>query len=869
MENTEGTEWLRLMLESLSTAPNQAVLSNQGAFHPVSTDNEFNPRSSAGPSHAGREASLLALLQEQTKAKELELLAKKEDVRLKELELQILLLKKQQEQSPRLPPPTHSFLSSQFSDAQHSLLGQRHEAAMQSAFGSTAVNINAGSHTLLDAHYGHLNHGLSEAPANGVDRSEGVASSRPAHHGSDQWTGDHTATQDDFGLYSPSSPMRRLLDSADWPSHQTFQEAVGADLLDHNPDHYLALPDEEPLASHSEVQLPVGVGEQLPASHVEEHLPVSHAGPLPVSHITMQEPALTSSPLTETSQTPQTLISITNAVKHVTFSPIEPISRKPAYPVAIPRGRTGYPGTARRVKRHVKASINCRNCSEVIGDCLIHGTEDQLANFEQAKADYACAPCAEKLVWTNKRLRKGQLQRKRKTNFEPSSIPVACVVCKKLVAAGAFTVPIASAEPTESTSEKQSDPPQSRLPEWGVELLCAGCRHKYMRCSNCGGGGAYLTGKWRPAQLFAGNRATCTLPHTRYSGTAMSSGVWVMPHPQFPCPVGHAELLEAEPVPIAAIWKSLEIFITWFTFASLGRPKFMEYNKALESWDLLHAASQKFIVHAQQELKGEGFKSRAPFTTLHRGDPCLTRSYLGMIWTDEEKKGDRAGNAGEDPRLVWRKAVENPATKTWKNLPRTLGACNIDWEVSNGLIHVNMMVRASKRILSPLYAIICRIKEDHEALVAKAVSESLTSPVPPKYILFGETIFANEDSTENDSPTPTAGAPPKKPPARRLRRGHNRSDHPFFSFLRPLADVPDCGWTLELEEAANEAAGIDSVLGTQAFVGDFDAILEVARGLTGFADDENEDEEDNSDEEVRPREGTRKRGRSLGTRLKI
>ncbi|KAJ3096634.1 hypothetical protein HDU97_005728 [Phlyctochytrium planicorne] len=48
-----------------------------------------------------------------------------------------------------------------------------------------------------------------------------------------------------------------------------------------------------------------------------------------------------------------------------------------------------------------------------------------------------------------------------------------------------------------------------------VEPVCEACIMNFDFCSQCGGGGTFRTGRWRPRKLFLGNRRTCTLSHDR------------------------------------------------------------------------------------------------------------------------------------------------------------------------------------------------------------------------------------------------------------------------------------------------------------------------------------------------------------------
>ncbi|KAJ3177317.1 hypothetical protein HDU87_004569 [Geranomyces variabilis] len=48
-----------------------------------------------------------------------------------------------------------------------------------------------------------------------------------------------------------------------------------------------------------------------------------------------------------------------------------------------------------------------------------------------------------------------------------------------------------------------------------IESVCVPCYAKYGFCSECGGGGTYRTGKYRPRELFQAGRRTCSLSHVR------------------------------------------------------------------------------------------------------------------------------------------------------------------------------------------------------------------------------------------------------------------------------------------------------------------------------------------------------------------
>ncbi|KAI8816974.1 uncharacterized protein EV422DRAFT_267831 [Fimicolochytrium jonesii] len=67
------------------------------------------------------------------------------------------------------------------------------------------------------------------------------------------------------------------------------------------------------------------------------------------------------------------------------------------------------------------------------------------------------------------------------------------------------------------------------LPPIMVEIICAPCYRTYAFCSDCGGGGTFRTGKYRPRQLFEPGRATCSLSHVRLTPGNVEEKVFRIP----------------------------------------------------------------------------------------------------------------------------------------------------------------------------------------------------------------------------------------------------------------------------------------------------------------------------------------------------
>ncbi|GAA5863665.1 hypothetical protein JCM8547_003686 [Rhodosporidiobolus lusitaniae] len=76
---------------------------------------------------------------------------------------------------------------------------------------------------------------------------------------------------------------------------------------------------------------------------------------------------------------------------------------------------------------------------------------------------------------------------------------LGCDVCRRDLGAGSLAV-AATGEAVGAT----------------IEVLCAHCETRYVRCSDCGGGGGQKgVGRWRSKEVFTNGRKTCMLSHTR------------------------------------------------------------------------------------------------------------------------------------------------------------------------------------------------------------------------------------------------------------------------------------------------------------------------------------------------------------------
>ncbi|KAI9098257.1 hypothetical protein DFS34DRAFT_620147 [Phlyctochytrium arcticum] len=212
---------------------------------------------------------------------------------------------------------------------------------------------------------------------------------------------------------------------------------------------------------------------------------------------------------------------------------------------AVPIPPTNNRKRRKRDMREVDAL--CTNCSRRVARLFLHGTEDQFLDPYVVQMKCVVCPSATEDGQASTPIEPtppatAPTSRKRKAAcLAPETRPVNCEVCKRQAAVGGIWRSTdlsanggADSAKRQATNGKPAEPVGiCRLnPPFGVEVVCAPCHEKYTLCSDCGGGGKYRTGKWRPSQLFAANRLTCSLSHERYGAqSSLHTEQWSVVRP--------------------------------------------------------------------------------------------------------------------------------------------------------------------------------------------------------------------------------------------------------------------------------------------------------------------------------------------------
>jgi len=198
----------------------------------------------------------------------------------------------------------------------------------------------------------------------------------------------------------------------------------------------------------------------------------------------------------------------------------ESASKPPSTAAKGKKAASSADGPPKR-KLTVDLEAKCRTCGVVLARLICRGTAEEVA--VPHKAVFTCLNCtpnakpiSNKRASTSASASKSKsktvqplmntstsvntFRKRNKKSFSDPSALTPCDVCLRDIATGAVLA---------DDSETEVG--------FTVEVVCVQCDERYMRCSDCGGGGGSRlgAGKWRCRELFVTGRKTCKLSHDR------------------------------------------------------------------------------------------------------------------------------------------------------------------------------------------------------------------------------------------------------------------------------------------------------------------------------------------------------------------
>ncbi|GAA6063693.1 hypothetical protein JCM10212_000272 [Sporobolomyces blumeae] len=348
---------------------------------------------------------------------------------------------------------------------------------------------------------------------------------------------------------------------------------------------------------------------------------------------------------------------------------------------------------------------------EAVYEDTLSGAVDRLQGLDLSQADIRPPPAppgkSRTGFITNDGEATGAGKKRRASALEVTDGILGCDVCRREIGSGDLSC--VTGEPINAS----------------IEVLCAFCETRYLRCSDCGGGGGTKgVGRWRCKEMFPLGRRTCQLVHTRLGLTnEMDYDVW---------PIGELTLPERDRVSVLCH----ELYNTTI-MATLAIPDMLESPSA--------------IVRSFEEVEKVCTDSWTTYDPLIQEDvetttPARTKRYIALRWSTptSRKKKSRAKNpsaasAQRPPRTAHVAAaarLTDPTERVVLRERKTMsGFILAEHDLEFGTLHLALTLPtgageaydATTRLQQTL---IGRVFDDLEATNAHRVAQGL-QPYPP------------------------------------------------------------------------------------------------------------------------------------------
>ncbi|KAI8590236.1 hypothetical protein BDZ88DRAFT_451347 [Geranomyces variabilis] len=388
----------------------------------------------------------------------------------------------------------------------------------------------------------------------------------------------------------------------------------------------------------------------------------------------------------------------------------------------------GAPTSVPRKKKQVQEEdAFCRKCGTQIAIFLLHGEEAALQM--QHEIDVLCMRCASEEdpstdpsdtgapAVATANLVPGSRKR---TGPSRRAERAACDVCKRVVAVGSVRL-------TGDSKDRDRD----IEPDFEAEIICVSCRAKYALCTECGGGGRYRTGKWRPLGLFQPGRRTCKLPHVRIGATPVLFAEWLVP-----------DMLDADVAKRSTILNDIEKAVPSMYYHRLAVPEVMELAPPndLATFEMLEARVAARCKYLRDFVLDPSIERR------HH-----VRRYFGAAWIDRvsrhKKEKKRPTPTPPQPEQQWTEGQpamdENGEAKAPGSQSMMVAMISVWWDIRSGCLRLSALQALNTEFTSGSVLfrltrhVLERIVQDREDLIKNHQGD----PPPPPIEILGLPVF--------------------------------------------------------------------------------------------------------------------------------
>ncbi|RKO85588.1 hypothetical protein BDK51DRAFT_47859 [Blyttiomyces helicus] len=422
-----------------------------------------------------------------------------------------------------------------------------------------------------------------------------------------------------------------------------------------------------------------------------------------------------------------------------------PTSSSTTFPIA---SATPYPHRARSSHKRTVGEFPmvCNTCGAPSGTFLLHGSTTALAaahetiftcaacdlatSFDAAGSFVVSTPAAEDsgeesydLAW-----------RKRKNSGPAGPGSISCNACTALLGVGGIRIVDAVAERERGGKVVWIEP------DFGVEPICASCFESFSWCTECGGGGRFRTGKWRPKELFQPRRRTCSLAHDRTGQVDYAYEVF-----ETPTEIFSAVLPKHNPTTFLSF---LETFWMQRYLNTRAKPLLM-LQLGLFPYPLL-----------EERARASWGKARVMMTERGAG---TNRRFLCLVWAVSDAPKTKK-HRKEAEHIPWVGGAHPGAPDAAERRAALVGISNCELNPSHGTLHISYSIGDNYHVFTAVGICVERIlaeprAPDQPPLKYLWMCNRHAAPADPAVTQESEASSSSRASSAGPSPA-TSNPPP-------------------------------------------------------------------------------------------------------------
>ncbi|TPX60010.1 hypothetical protein PhCBS80983_g02073 [Powellomyces hirtus] len=358
-------------------------------------------------------------------------------------------------------------------------------------------------------------------------------------------------------------------------------------------------------------------------------------------------------------------------------------------------------------KKIEEEAVYCKDCEKLTATFVLHYEKKHNMHGTKFTVELICSRCEGHLGLSEPPTTLAATSTANTRKRTHDDFKIDCEICKRRIGSGGFKFAGNGDVHGLGSGGKLRDDDGIMVADamnFRVEPICAPCKSKYRLCTECGGGGKFRTGKYRPVELFAANRRTCNVSHVRIGGAPLHFEVFAAPF----------ELTEK------IMSESREVHMDGFSGLYMC-PEIIEVpDGTLDSYDKIATWAFEGWKGAETLIRHDAEKSRG------------LRKYVAAVYVDAQQNRMR-GSTVKRIQATYNTATASEEPEAPATLRFQVGYMFAEWDIANGaLLLANGYIRTMNVSTLPILRgmaerILRRAMADQRCMA----QDPSISPTPP------------------------------------------------------------------------------------------------------------------------------------------